>query len=116
MSRSTEEYLEALYTLTQDGQTATTTALSKRLNVAPASVTEMLGKLAENGYINHERYQGITLTPEGYKLAEKMAANTACWNASCTIPSGPGTNGCTGRLAKWSMSFPTKAPAPSVRT
>ena len=41
---STEEYLEALYTLTLDGQTATTSAISKRLNIAPASVTEMLRK------------------------------------------------------------------------
>jgi Mn-dependent DtxR family transcriptional regulator len=45
MSKSSEEYLEALYTLTKDGETASTTAISKRLKVAPASVTEMLGKL-----------------------------------------------------------------------
>lgn len=31
MSTSTEEYLEALHTLTQDGKTASTTAISKRL-------------------------------------------------------------------------------------
>lgn len=73
MSKSTEEYLEALYTLTQDGRSATTTALSRRLSVAPASVTEMLGKLAETGYINYTPYQGVTLTPDGFKLAEKMA-------------------------------------------
>ncbi len=73
MSKSTEEYLEALYTLTQDGKTASTTAISRRLNIAPASVTEMLGKLADEGYINYLPYQGVTLTPEGFKLAEKMA-------------------------------------------
>ncbi len=72
MSKSTEEYLEALYTLTQDGKTASTTAISKHLNIAPASVTEMLGKLADEGYINYLPYQGVTLTPEGFKIAEKM--------------------------------------------
>ena len=73
MRTSTEEYLEALYTLTQDGQTATTSAISKRLNIAPASVTEMLRKLADAGYVNYARYQGVTLTKNGHDLAEKMA-------------------------------------------
>ena len=73
MSKSTEEYLEALYTLTKDGETASTTAISKRLSVAPASVTEMLGKLSDDGYVNYQPYQGVTLTPKGFKVAEKMA-------------------------------------------
>lgn len=72
MSDRTEEYLEALYTLTQNGQTAGTSHISRRLNIAPASVTEMLKKLAETGYVNYSPYQGATLTPRGYALAEKM--------------------------------------------
>jgi DtxR family Mn-dependent transcriptional regulator len=72
MRASTEEYLEALYTLTQDGQTASTTAISKRLKIAPASVTEMLRKLADSGYINYSPYQGATLTHQGFGIAEKM--------------------------------------------
>jgi DtxR family transcriptional regulator, Mn-dependent transcriptional regulator len=73
MSANTEEYLEALYTLTQDGRAATTSDLSKRLNLAPASVTEMLKKLADCGYLNYSPYQGATLTAAGYEIAEKMA-------------------------------------------
>ena len=73
MSNSTEEYLEALYTLTKGGEIASTTAVSKRLKVAPASVTEMLGKLADDGYVNYQPYQGVTLTTKGFKMAEKMA-------------------------------------------
>ncbi len=73
MSASTEEYLEALYTLTQDGAAASTSDISKRLNIAPASVTEMLKKLADNGYVNYSPYQGVTLTPKGFDSAEKMA-------------------------------------------
>jgi DtxR family Mn-dependent transcriptional regulator len=71
-SASIEEYLEALYTLTQDGKTATTSEISRRLNIAPPSVTEMLQKLAEAGYINYLPYQGVTLTSKGFALAEKM--------------------------------------------
>ncbi len=72
MSMSTEEYLEALYTLTQDSRTATTSKLSKKLNIAPASVTEMLRKLAEQGLVNYSPYRGVTLTREGLEIAEKM--------------------------------------------
>jgi DtxR family Mn-dependent transcriptional regulator len=72
MSTSTEEYLEALYTLTQDGRTASTSEMSKRLSVAPASVTGMLKKLADSGYINYSPYQGVTLTAKGFEIAEKM--------------------------------------------
>jgi DtxR family transcriptional regulator, Mn-dependent transcriptional regulator len=73
MSSSTQEYLEALYTLTQNGKKAGTSELSKKLGISAASVTEMLKKLSEMGYINYSRYQGVTLSPEGFKLAEKMA-------------------------------------------
>jgi DtxR family Mn-dependent transcriptional regulator len=72
MSISTEEYLEALYNLTQDGKPASTSAISKRLNIAPASVTEMVHKLASNEYVNYSPYQGVTLTPKGFQIAEKM--------------------------------------------
>jgi len=72
MSASTEEYLEALYTLTRNGNAASTSDISKRLNIAPASVTEMLKKLAENGYVNYSPYQGVTLTDRGFEIAEKM--------------------------------------------
>jgi DtxR family Mn-dependent transcriptional regulator len=72
MSASTEEYLEALYTLTQDGRSASTSDLSKRLRIAPASVTEMLKKLADNNYVNYSPYQGVTLTSAGFEIAEQM--------------------------------------------
>jgi DtxR family Mn-dependent transcriptional regulator len=72
MSNSTQEYLEALYTLTQNGKTAGTSEISKRLSISPSSVTEMLKKLADLGYIYYSRYQGVTLSPKGFELAEKM--------------------------------------------
>jgi DtxR family Mn-dependent transcriptional regulator len=72
MSTSTDEYLEALYNLTQESEPVSTTAISKRLNITPASVTEMLQKLANNNYVNYSPYQGVTLTPKGFQIAEKM--------------------------------------------
>jgi DtxR family Mn-dependent transcriptional regulator len=72
-SPSVEEYLEALYNITQDNDMATTSEISRRLNIAPPSVTEMLQKLADSGYINYSPYRGVTLTAKGFALAEKMA-------------------------------------------
>jgi DtxR family Mn-dependent transcriptional regulator len=72
MSESTEEYLEALYALTQGDQPASTSAIAKRLKVSAASVTEMLRKLADAGLVNYSRYKGVTLTSQGYAAAAKM--------------------------------------------
>lgn len=72
MNISMEEYLEALYTLTQEGYPASTTELAKKLSIAPASVTEMVRKLADRGFVNYSRYQGVTLTGLGFEIAEKM--------------------------------------------
>ena len=41
---STQDYLKAIYALTDGGELATTTALAARLGVAPASVTGMVQK------------------------------------------------------------------------
>jgi len=72
MSNSTEEYMEAIYNLTRNGQIATTSAISKRLNIAPASVTEMLRKLADEEYVEYSPYQGVILTPKGLDTGEKI--------------------------------------------
>ncbi|MGD1004942.1 MAG: metal-dependent transcriptional regulator [Methanoregulaceae archaeon] len=67
-----EEYLETIYDIeTKDG-TAKTTAIAKCLNVAPASVTEVLKSLSEKGFVQHEPYRGATLTENGKKIAEKI--------------------------------------------
>jgi DtxR family Mn-dependent transcriptional regulator len=72
MNNTTEEYLEALFTLTLDGRKANTSDIAHKLQVAPASVTEKLKKLAEDGYVIYTPYQGVTLTDKGYEEARKM--------------------------------------------
>ena len=72
MSTSTEEYLEALYKLEQEDKPVSTTKISKQLNIAPASVTEMMQKLANADCVHYSPYQGVTLTSKGYRIAEKM--------------------------------------------
>ncbi len=71
--RSVEDYLKTVYDLSKNGEAVTTTQISKALNVAPASVTEMLKKLADNNYIEYSPYHGTNLTSDGRRIAEKMA-------------------------------------------
>ncbi len=71
-SKNIEEYMEALYSLTRNGNKASTSEISQRLNVAPPSVTEMLKKLEKKGYVEYSAYRGTSLTAEGLKLGEKV--------------------------------------------
>jgi hypothetical protein len=60
-----EDYLKAIYELEVAGGPAGTNELAKRLAIAPASVSGMVRRLAEQGLISHERYRGVRLTEEG---------------------------------------------------
>ena len=71
ISHAIEDYLKAIYELDEDFGKVTTSLLAARLEVAPASVTGMLQKLAEGRpkLVNYERHHGVTLTPAGRKIA-----------------------------------------------
>jgi DtxR family Mn-dependent transcriptional regulator len=64
-----EDYVRAIYDLQQVEKPVTTTALARRLGVAPASVTGMIKRLHGLGLVEHERYGGVQLTLEGERLA-----------------------------------------------
>jgi len=73
VSENAEQYLKVILRLTEDGGVAKTSEIASVLNVAPASVTEMLHKLSARGYIAHEPYKGATLRPRGRKIACRIA-------------------------------------------
>ncbi|HWA57782.1 MAG TPA: metal-dependent transcriptional regulator [Gemmatimonadales bacterium] len=72
LTRSAEDYLKAIYHLTTVGTPATTTDLAQALDLAPASVSGMLRRLAEQGLVDHEPYRGVTLAREGRRIALRM--------------------------------------------
>jgi Mn-dependent DtxR family transcriptional regulator len=67
-----EDYLEKIYELMKAKGYARVSDIAVELNLQPSSVTKMVQKLAEAGYINYERYRGLVLTPEGEALGEAM--------------------------------------------
>lgn len=60
-----EDYLKAIYELERGGEPAATNDLAIHLSVAPASVTGMVRRLADQGLCTHERYRGVRLTAHG---------------------------------------------------
>ena len=72
ISENIEEYLEVLYRNGSNGEQVSTTQLSKDLGIAPGSVTQMLKKLEDLGYIVYTPYKGATLTEDGMKIAQKI--------------------------------------------
>ena len=71
ITQNIQDYLKEIYTLTDGGEAASTTALAARLGIAPASVTGMVQKLAGGTHplVNYRKHQGVTLTPEGKRAA-----------------------------------------------
>lgn len=68
-SPAVEDYLKTIFEIEREQGKVATTILSERLGVAPASATGMIKKLAELRLVEHERYQGVVLTPAGRKIA-----------------------------------------------
>lgn len=66
-----EDYLKAIYELERSGKPAETNAIAGLLNIAPASVSGMVRRLADQGLITHERYHGARLTTGGRRAALK---------------------------------------------
>lgn len=65
LSRSVEDYLKAIYGLSDGGQAASTSAVAEALDVQPASVTGMVKRMAESGLLEHVPYKGVRLTERG---------------------------------------------------
>ncbi|MDE1764917.1 MAG: transcriptional regulator [Thaumarchaeota archaeon] len=67
-----EDYLEVISELVELKGYANTIEISRYLNVSAPSVTKMLQRLDENGYLEYEKYKGINLTQKGNAVADTV--------------------------------------------
>jgi DtxR family transcriptional regulator, Mn-dependent transcriptional regulator len=70
--RGVEDYLEEIKRLEEDGERITATVLARILEVSLPSASEMLKRLASEGYLTRVKGGAILLTPEGRRLAHTM--------------------------------------------
>ena len=80
MNTFTEEnYLKAIYHLSLQSDSVSTNQIAASLNTKAASVTDMLKKLADKELINYAKYQGVSLTASGEKVAVNIIRKHRLW-------------------------------------
>lgn len=72
LTRSVEDYLKAIYTLSPEGRPASTSDIAHRLELSAPSVSGMVKRLSEQGLLEHVPYKGVQLTEEGRRAALRM--------------------------------------------
>lgn len=79
---SEENYLKAIYNLQQQGlKKITPTAISEALGNNPASVVDMIRKLAEKGLVDYEKSKGVKLRAAGRNVAVMVVRKHRLWEA-----------------------------------
>jgi DtxR family Mn-dependent transcriptional regulator len=72
LSSNMEDYLEAIFHISEEKQAARAKDIADRVRVNKSSVTGALRSLSEKGLVNYAPYDIITLTPKGKKLAAEI--------------------------------------------
>lgn len=67
-----EDYLEAIDTIVRRKGYAKVKDVARILDVGLSSVTGMFQKLSDEGFVNYEKYSGVTLTPKGKRIANEL--------------------------------------------
>src|SRR3569832_35699 len=71
-SQSAEDYLERIQELIQEKGYARMVDIASSLKVRQASVTSMVQKLGDLGFVNYVKYRGLVLTDKGRSIADKI--------------------------------------------
>jgi DtxR family transcriptional regulator, Mn-dependent transcriptional regulator len=80
LSYTEENYLKAIYHLSEGGQKAVlTNELADVMNTKPASVTDMIKKLSVKKLIEYEKYYGVTITKQGKADALTIIRKHRLW-------------------------------------
>src|SRR5919201_3072845 len=78
VSRAAQDYLKAIYELQESGPVQTN-ALAEHLGVVAPSATNMIGRLAEAGFLRHTPYRGVELTDDGAAVALEVIRHHRLW-------------------------------------
>ncbi len=78
-SEQIEDYLKNIYKIQSLEGKVSTSSLSDTLQISPASVSEMVKKLAHKGSLMHTPYKGVKLTESGKRAALKIVRKHRLW-------------------------------------
>jgi DtxR family Mn-dependent transcriptional regulator len=71
-SPATEEYLQAVYTLADEGGQVIGARLAEFLRISPAAVSEMVHRLERDGLLKLDERKEVRLTDNGYRAASRV--------------------------------------------
>jgi len=75
-----ENYIKAIYHLSSNGEkTVNTNAIASAMQTKASSVTDMIKKLSEKNYADYKKYQGVTLTDDGRRVAVNIIRKHRLW-------------------------------------
>lgn len=78
-SHTEENYLKIIYLLSDINNPVQTNAIAERIHTKAASVTDMIKKLSEKGFVDYVKYQGVTLTEKGKLAALNIVRKHRLW-------------------------------------
>lgn len=79
-SLTEENYLKAIYRLSQKGSDKITpTALAEEMSINAASVVDMIKKLSDKKVISYDKQKGAKLTVQGNKIALDIVRKHRLW-------------------------------------
>jgi len=80
LSQTEENYLKAIYKLSEsDKKAVNTNAIAKLMQTSAASVTDMIKRLSEKKVIDYKKYHGVELTQDGITLATGLVRKHRLW-------------------------------------
>lgn len=79
MTGNKEDYLKMIYELGGDKVQVSNKDIAKGLHISAPSVSEMIKKLLEEGYVEYELYRGVKLTEYGLKEAKRVKRKHLLW-------------------------------------
>ena len=79
-SSTEENYIKAIFHLSEDGdESISTNDIARQVQATAASVTDMLKKLKSKKLITYQKYHGVRLTAEGEKTAKSIVRKHRLW-------------------------------------
>jgi DtxR family Mn-dependent transcriptional regulator len=80
LSQTEENYLKAIYNLAcTNSNNVSTTLISEAIKTKASSVTDMIKKLADKDLVHYKKYQGVSLTKIGQKIAVEIVRKHRLW-------------------------------------
>ena len=80
MTRSEENYIKAIYHLSHAGRhTVSTNAIARQMDTKPSSVTDMIKRLSDKGYVHYKKYRGVHLSESGLNTALSVIRKHRLW-------------------------------------